>query len=60
MNMNISITQISSRYHLKITEWFDIEEDNSQIVPKTPQTVFIREWPPWDAKRRIISDRIFF
>jgi hypothetical protein len=29
---HISIIQISSRYHLKITEWFHTEEDNSWIV----------------------------
>jgi hypothetical protein len=39
MNMNISIIQISSKYHLKFTKWFHREEDNSRIVPKTPRIV---------------------
>jgi hypothetical protein len=40
MYMNISIIQISSRYHLKITKWFHTKEDNSRIVPKnSPNSV---------------------
>lgn len=39
MYMNISIIQTSSRYYLRITEWFHTQEDNSRIVPKTSRTV---------------------
>ena len=41
--MKESLVQIiffeNQRYHLKITESFHTEEDNSRIVPKTPRTV---------------------